>query len=63
MAVVPWQDYLAMRGYCYLVQLGTEDAPVALTGTLDDALAIITVDVPTSVAVIPISVETPEVIQ
>jgi hypothetical protein len=52
-----WIDALILAGYGYHVQVGTEDAPVASTTSIDDQLVWALVDVPTGKTIIPIYAE------
>jgi hypothetical protein len=41
-----WKQSYVLSGRAFMLQFGTEDAPVASTGSIDDLLAMATVDVP-----------------
>ena len=49
-----WKQSYVLSGRAFMLQFGTEDAPVASTGSIDDLLAMATVDVPSGTTVIPL---------
>lgn len=54
MVIMDWKQALALEGRLYLVQLGTEDAPIASTTSIDDQLVWAVVDVPSGTTVLPV---------
>lgn len=48
---IDFWDWLSMLGRDYIVQLGTEDAPIDSTTSIDDALVWAVVDVPSGVSI------------
>jgi hypothetical protein len=50
-------EWASLNGRLYLVQIGTEDAPVASTTSIDDQLVWALVDVPTGVKIRPVGAE------
>lgn len=54
LVVVDFKQALIGEGRGYIVQIGTEDAPVNSTGAIDDELAYMLVDVPTGTTILPI---------
>lgn len=57
LAVIDWRMIKVMEGKVFQIQLGTEDAPIASTTSIDDALVWAVVDVPTGYIAIPIRAE------
>ena len=49
-----WKQSYVLSGRAFMLQFGTEDAPVASTGSIDDLLAMATVDVPSGTTIIPL---------
>ena len=49
-----WKQSYVLSGRAFMVQFGVEDAPVASTGSIDDQLAMATVDVPSGTTIIPL---------
>ena len=49
-----WKQSYVLSGRAFMLQFGVEDAPVASTGSIDDLLAMATVDVPSGTTVIPL---------
>ena len=49
-----WKQSYVLSGRAFMLQFGTEDAPVASTGSIDDLLAMATVDVPDGTTIIPL---------
>ena len=49
-----WKQSYVMSGRVFMLQFGTEDAPVASTGSIDDQLAMATVDVPSGTIIMPL---------
>ena len=49
-----WKQSYVMSGRVFMLQFGTEDAPVASTGSIDDLLAMATVDVPSGTTIMPL---------
>jgi hypothetical protein len=48
-----WKQSYVLSGRAFMLQFGDEDAPVASTGSIDDQLAMATVDVPSGTTIIP----------
>jgi len=48
-----WKQAYVLSGRAFMLQFGAEDAPVASTGSVDDQLAMATVDVPSGTTIIP----------
>jgi len=48
-----WKQAYVLSGQAYMLQFGAEDAPVASTGSIDDQLAMASVDVPSGTTIIP----------
>ena len=48
-----WKQAYVLSGQAYMLQFGAEDAPVASTASIDDQLAMATVDVPSGTTIIP----------
>jgi hypothetical protein len=49
-----WKQSYVLSGRAFMLQFGVEDAPVASTGSIDDLLAMATVDVPSGTTIIPL---------
>ena len=49
-----WKQSYVMSGRVFMLQFGTEDAPVASTGSIDDQLAMAIVDVPSGTIIMPL---------
>jgi len=49
-----WKQSLALEGKVYLMQLGTEDAPIHATTSIDDQLVSGVIDVPDGAVAIPL---------
>ena len=49
-----WKQSYVLSGRAFMLQFGVEDAPVASTGSIDDLLAMATVDVPLGTTIIPL---------
>ena len=48
-----WKQAYVLSGQAYMLQFGVEDAPVASTASIDDQLAMASVDVPSGTTIIP----------
>ena len=55
--VVDFFTQLCLSGFCYHMQIGTEDAPVASTTSIDDTLAWMVADNPAGSAMMPLLYE------
>ena len=53
-ATIDWKQSFALEGNVYTVQMGTEDAPINATPTIDDALVSGVIDVPEGAVAIPL---------
>jgi hypothetical protein len=51
--VADWKQALALEGRGFMVQIGTEDAPVASTTSIDDTLVWMLIDVVSGTTAIP----------
>ena len=49
-----WRQALIIAGRGYMLQFGTEDAPIASTTSIDDLLVTAVVDVPSGTSAIPL---------
>ena len=49
-----WKQAYVLSGRAFMLQFGEEDAPVASTGSVDDQLAMATLDVPSGTTVVPL---------
>ena len=56
-SVIDWKTMLVMEGCGQHLQIGAEDAPVAITASVDDELAFACIDVPTGTTIIPTKVQ------
>lgn len=56
-SVMDWKLMLCMEGCGFCIQLGDEDAPVAITASIDDELAFACIDVPAGLTLIPTFVQ------
>jgi len=57
LATIDWRMLKVMEGKVFQIQLGTEDAPIASTTSIDDELVWAVVDVPSGYIAIPIRAE------
>ena len=48
-----WKQSYVLSGRAFMLQFGDEDAPVASTGSIDDQIAMASVDVPSGTTIIP----------
>ena len=53
LATFDWKQAFAFEGKCYQMQLGTEDAPIDSTTSIDDALVTGVIDVPEGAVAMP----------
>ena len=49
-----WKQAYVLSGRAFMLQFGTEDAPVTSIGSIDDQLAMATLDVPSGTTVVPL---------
>ena len=56
-SVIDWKTMLCMEGCGFCANIGVEDAPVAITGAVDDELAFACIDVPLGLTIIPTCIQ------